>query len=215
MKLPLCSLLAVTSCLLAAACEDDKGPTGTTGGMDAPADQAGPIDAADAGSPDLSDTSPVVDAGGGVDCPAIGCRDQAVFNIPGYLTRFGDSGRNIDVTACLGSTCGSVRAEGLGQSATLSARTGLTTSVELASSGWLTVFVRGSAPPDAQLAVQLRIVTTGGQQLINYMGPATGEEHCPNGAGCGRCQALIVDIDPADAGVPADSGDPRAGHCPK
>jgi hypothetical protein len=216
MKLSPQSLLAATLCLLAAACADDKGdPGGPTGGTDAPVDQPAPLDTLETRSPDVTDSPPVVDAGAGVDCPAIGCRDEAVFNVPGYLARFGEDGRNIDVTACLGSTCGTVRAERLGQSANLSAQTGLSTRVDLRSDGWLRVNITGGSPPDAQQEVRLRIATIGGQQLINYMGQATGEEHCPNGAGCNRCQAVIVDIDPADAGQTTDSGDPRAGHCPK
>jgi hypothetical protein len=182
--------------------------------MDAPVDQPAPLDTVETRSPDVTDSPPVVDAGPGVDCPAVGCRDEAVFNVPGYLARFGDDGRTIDVTACLASTCGTVKAERLGQNAQLSAQTGLPTSVDLSSDGWLRVYIRGDSPPDAQQEVRLRIATIGGQQLINYMGHATGEEHCPNGAGCGRCQAIIVDIDPADAGQAVDSGDPRAGHCP-
>lgn len=216
MKFPAPTFLTVTLCLLAAACADDKGGSGApTGGTDAPVDQPAPLDTLETRSPDVPDSAPVVDARVGVDCPAIGCRDEAVFNLPGYLARFGDDGRNIDVTACLGGTCGTVRAERLGQSAYLSAQTGLPTTVDLATNGWLRVYIGGGSPPDAQLEVRLRIATIGGQQLINYTGQATGEEHCPNGAGCGRCQAIIVDIDPADAGQSVDSGDPSAGHCPR
>ena len=215
MKLPAQSFLAVTLCLLAAACADDKGgPGAPTDGTDAPVDQPALLDTVETRSPDGTDGPPVVDARAGVDCALIGCRDQAVFNVPGYLARFGDDGRTIDVTACLGSTCGTVRAEGLGQNAYLSAQTGLPTSVDLSSDGWLRVYIRGGSPPDAQQEVRLRIATRAGQPLINYMGHATGEEHCPGGAGCGRCQAIIVDIDPADAGQAVDSGDPSAGHCP-
>jgi hypothetical protein len=71
-----------------------------------------------------------------------------------------------------------------------------------------------AVPPDAQQEVRLRIATTTGRQLIDYTGNATGQEHCPGGAGCVHCQAIVVDIDPADAGQAVDSSDPaRAGHC--
>jgi hypothetical protein len=210
------SFLTLTLCLLAAACADDEGgPTPPTGGTDATIDQPAPLDAVDTRSPDVGDSQPVVDAGPSVDCAAIGCRDQAVFNVPGYLARFGDDGRNIDVTACLGSACGTVRAERLGtQTSLVSAPTGASISLDLSSDGWLRVYIHGGAPPDARQEVRLQIATVGGRQLINYMGQATGQEHCPGGAGCGRCQAAIVDIDPADAGQSVDSGDPRGGHCP-
>jgi hypothetical protein len=216
MKFPAQSFLVITLYVLAAACEDDKGGPGSpTGGMDAPVDQPPPQDTGEVRSPDVTDSSPVVDARVSVDCPAVGCRDEAVFNVPGYLARFGEDGRNIDVTACLGSACGTVRAERLGTQASLvTPQTGASISLHLSSDGWLRVYIHGGAPPDARQEVRLQIATVGGPQLINYMGQATGEEHCPGGAGCGRCQAAIVDIDPADAGQPADSGDPRAGHCP-
>jgi hypothetical protein len=194
--------------LLIGACEDDAGPVDARPGVgDAPVDV--PAAPGDAGALD------VADARVSVDCPGIGCRDQAVFNIAGYLASFGEDGRSVDVTACVGSACGSVRALFTAQSATLSGQMGtIDTSVELYADGWLRVYVRGGAPPDAQQEVQLRIVTTTGRTLINYTGRATGEQHCPNGAGCNRCQALVVDVDPADAGQPVDSGDPaRAGHC--
>jgi hypothetical protein len=55
-----------------------------------------------------------VDTPIGVDCPGIACGDQAVFNMPGYLARFVEAGRTVDLNARLGSVGGSLRAERLG-----------------------------------------------------------------------------------------------------
>jgi hypothetical protein len=191
--------LAASVMLLAAACEDDEGASSSAG--DAPVDSPSPLDALDTKIPD------------GVDCGAV-CNQQALFNIPGYLARFGDEGRTIDVSACLGNVCGSVRVERLGQNPNSTAHMGRSPSVVLSADGWLTVWLSGGPPPDAQQEVRLRIATTTGRQLIDYTGNATGQEHCPGGAGCVHCQAIVVDLDPADAGQAVDSADPaRAGHC--
>jgi hypothetical protein len=213
--------LTASAMLLAAACEDDEGPSSSGG--DAPVDSPSPLDALDTKIPDgptpdgmLPDAGDagVEDTRVSVDCGAV-CNKQALFNIPGYLARFGDEGRTIDVSACLGNVCGSIRAERLGgQNPDISSRMGRTTSVELSADGWLTVWLSGGPPPDAQQEVRLRIATTTGRQLIDYTGNATGQEHCPGGAACVHCQAIVVDIDPADAGQAVDSADPaRAGHC--
>ena len=211
--------LAMSTLILAGACEDDperitpKDPAldaaidpGDAGVQDA--DVRPPIDAAiDLGDAGVQDA----DVRPGVDCAAIGCRDQVIFDVASYLARFGDDGRTVDVTACVGNMCGSLRVERLGANAFASGHSGAAIAVELSSDGRLTVFIRGAAPPDAEQQVQLRISSTSGRQLINYTGRATGQEHCPGGGGCGRCQAILVDLDSADAGQVVDSGDP--GHC--
>jgi hypothetical protein len=193
---------ALTAALcLFVACEDDRGSTPDLGipRMDAAGD------------------TPMQDAHPGVDCAAIGCGDDLSFRVPGFLTRFGEDAKIVDVTACRASSCGSARLQWLSDQASrwdpvdggLGSVGGSLLNDTLVVSFSDDTRSPGLTPHQDQ--VSLRVVTSAGRPLIDFRGQVTTQVFCPGGLGCGICESVTVQLDQADGGQAVDAN--RPGVC--
>ena len=214
MKLPFAHLLAIVLTAALVACTDDKG-----NGADRPidlADNAG-LDAAADAAP--TDVPPIADADArpSVDCAAIGCGDDVSFRVPGFLTRFGEDAKIIDVTACRASSCGSARLQWLSENASRwDPVDGGPAAVggSLLNDTLVVSFSDDTQSPSLtphQDQVSLSVVTSAGRPLIDFRGQVTTQVFCPGGLGCGICESVSVQLDQADGGQAIDAN--RPGLC--